>query len=153
MADRTPEELAVACADTMWSNDHASQALGMTVLVVRPGYAEMSMTVRPDMVNGFGLCHGAMVAAVADSAFAFASNTYDDVTVAAGFDITLVRPAHLGDVLVATAAERHRHSRAGVYDVTVVRRTSEDADLEGEPEVVAEFRGRSRSLGRPILPR
>lgn len=147
MPQRSPEELAIACVETMWETDRASRGLGMTVLAVRPGYAEVSMVVREDMVNGFGLCHGALVAAVADSAFAFAANTYDDVTVAAGFDITLVRAAHTGDVLVATATERHRHSRAGVYDVTITCTAVDD----GETDVVAEFRGRSRSLGRPIL--
>lgn len=150
MPEQTPAELAKACADAMWEDDRASRALGMTVLVVRPGYAELTMTVRDDMVNGFGLCHGALVAALADSAFAFASNTYNDVTVSAGFDITLRRPAHVGDVLVATATELHRHSRSGLYDVTVVRPAP---DRAAKPEVVAEFRGRSRSLGRPILSR
>jgi acyl-CoA thioesterase len=144
----TPDDLATACVEKMWETDRASQGLGMTVLAVRPGYAQVTMTVREDMVNGFGLCHGAMVAAVADSAFAFAANTYDDVTVAAGFDITLVRAAYAGDILTATAVERHRHSRAGVYDVTITRGP---ADGDGQAEVIAEFRGRSRSLGRPIL--
>lgn len=76
------------------------------------------MTVCPDMVNGFGVRHGALVTAVTDSAFAFASNTYDDLTMAAGFDMVLVRPARVGDVLGATATERHRRGRNGSYDVT-----------------------------------
>lgn len=109
------------------------------------------MTVCPDMVNGFGVRHGALVTAVTDSAFAFASNTYDDLTMAAGFDMVLVRPARVGDVLGATATERHRRGRNGSYDVTV-RRMERNGD-EAEPgetgadEVVGEFRGRSRSLG------
>ena len=141
MDHHAPDELAVACVDTMWATDAASRSLGMSVVAVRSGYAQVSMTVRPDMVNGFGICHGALVSAVADSAFAFACNTYNDVTVAAGFDVVLVQPAHEGDVLVATAVERVRSGRSGVYDVTV----------EVGGVTVAEFRGRSRSLGRPIL--
>jgi acyl-CoA thioesterase len=96
------------------------------------------------MVNGHGLCHGGFITALADSAFAFACNTYDDVTVAAGLDITFVTSARLGDELVAQAVERVRAGRSGLYDVTV-RRVSDP----GPP--VAEVRGRSRSLGRPIL--
>src|SRR5690625_7640225 len=108
----------------MWATDAASRSLGMSVVAVRSGYAQVSMTVRPDMVNGFGLCHGALVAAVADSAFAFACNTYNDLTVSAGFDITLRRPAYVGVALVATATERQRHVRIGLYDFTVVRPAS-----------------------------
>ncbi len=104
------------------------------------------MTVREDMVNGHGSCHGGFLATLADSAFAFACNTYDEVTVAAGFDITFVAPARLGDELVAAAVERTRFGRSGLYDVTVsCQRGTEDI-------VIAEFRGRSRSLGRPHLP-
>jgi acyl-CoA thioesterase len=98
------------------------------------------MTVAADMVNGWDSCHGGLIAALADSAFAVACNTHGEVTVAGGFDVTFLEPAVLGDVLVATAAERTRRGRSGVYDVTVRRGDT----------VVAEFRGRSRSLGRPI---
>lgn len=104
------------------------------------------MTVRQDMVNGHGSCHGGFLATLADSAFAFACNTYGQVTVASGFDITFVAPARLGDVLVANAVERARFGRSGLYDVTVSCRR-EDANV-----VIAEFRGRSRSLHRPHLP-
>jgi acyl-CoA thioesterase len=127
--------LARRCAAAMWEQDLASRALGMTAPQVDPGRATLSMRVREDMVNG------GFLAALADSAFAFACNTYDQVTVAAGFDIVFVTPVRLGDELVATAVERVRFGRSGVYDVTITR-----AD-----EPVAEFRGRSRSLGRPLL--
>jgi len=126
----------------MWVGDAASQALGMTVVDVGPGTAEVSMKVREDMVNGWGLCHGGLIASLADSAFAFACNSHGVVTVAAGFEVDFLESARLGDELVATAVERALRGRSGLYDVTV-RRTSDDA-------VIAEFRGRSRSTGRAI---
>ncbi len=138
--------LARRCAAAMWADDQASRRLGMQLLDIAPGRSTLSMTVRDDMVNGHGSCHGGFIAALADSAFAFACNTYDEVTVAAGFDITFVAPARLGDELVADAVERSRFGRSGLYDVTV------RCHRGTETEVIAEFRGRSRSLGRPHLP-
>ncbi|GAA1954052.1 hydroxyphenylacetyl-CoA thioesterase PaaI [Nocardioides panacihumi] len=126
----------------MWADDSASRALGMEIVSIAPGRAEVTMEVRADMVNGHALCHGGLIATLADSAFALACNTYGEVTVASGFEIDLLEPGRLGDVLVATAVERVRRKRSGIYDVTV---------RSGET-VVAEFRGRSRSLGRPIQP-
>ena len=123
-------------ARTMWDDDPASRALGMALLELGPGRAVVAMTVRPDMVNGYRVCHGGLVASLADSAFALACNSRGVQTVAAGFDVTFLEPAHEGDVLIATADERARRGRSGIYDVSVRR---EDA-------VVAEFRGRSRSL-------
>ena len=137
-ADDTPRR----SADAMWADDAASQALGMTVVDVGPGTAEVSMTVREDMVNGWGLCHGGLIASLADSAFAFACNSHGVVTVAAGFEVDFLESARLGDELVASAVERALRGRSGLYDVTV-RRTSDDV-------VIAEFRGRSRSTGRAI---
>jgi len=132
--------VAKRCASAMWANDEASRRLGMQLTSVGPGRATLTMTVREDMVNGHGTCHGGFIAALADSAFAFACNTYGQVTVAAGFDITFIAPAALGDELVAEAVERARFGRSGLYDVTVTcRRGSRFA-------VIAEFRGRSRSL-------
>ena len=142
MPDRDADALAAACAEAMWASDRASQALGMVLESVAPGRARVSMTVRAGMVNGHDLCHGGLIATLADSAFAFACNTHGTVTVAAGFDVTFLEPARRGDVLLAVATERSRRGRAGVYDVTVTR-TSDDA-------VIAEFRGRSHSTGRPI---
>lgn len=134
--------LAVRCAETMYGRDAASQALGIVIDAVAPGVARATMTVRADMLNGHAICHGGYVFILADTAFAFACNTYDDVTVAAGADVTFLAPVSAGAVLVATATERSRRGRSGLYDVTV-------ATTAGE--VVAEFRGRSRSLGRPLL--
>jgi len=136
------DDTARRSADAMWAGDAASQALGMTVVDVGPGTAEVSMKVREDMVNGWGLCHGGLIASLADSAFAFACNSHGVVTVAAGFEVDFLESARLGDELVATAVERALRGRSGLYDVTV-RRTSDDT-------VIAEFRGRSRSTGRAI---
>jgi acyl-CoA thioesterase len=138
-----PDDVARRSARTVWDGDLASRALGMRLGDASPGRATVTMRVREDMVNGHGSCHGGLIATLADSAFAIACNTYDDVTVAGGFDVTFVAPAKPGDELTATAAERIRQGRSGLYDVTV--RTAGGT-------VVAEFRGRSRSLGRRILP-
>ena len=138
----TADDLARRCAERMYADDLASQALGIVISDVGPGRAVASMVVRDDMVNGHGICHGGYLFTLADTAFAFACNTYDEVTVAAGADITFLRPVHAGARLTATAVELSRVGRSGLYDVTV------RAD-DGEP--VAEFRGRSRSLGRPVL--
>lgn len=100
------------------------------------------MAVRSDMLNGHHICHGGFMFALADSTFAFACNGYGEVTVAAGADITFLTPVQLGEVLVAEGRERARRGRSGVYDVTVRR--------ESDGEVVAEFRGRSRSVGMPV---
>jgi acyl-CoA thioesterase len=134
--------VAVRCAEAMYERDVASQALGITIDGVGPGTARARMTVRDDMLNGHGICHGGYVFTLADTALAFASNTYDDVTVAAGADVTFLSPVGAGEDLVATATERSRRGRSGLYDVTVATSAG---------EVVAEFRGRSRSLGRPLL--
>jgi acyl-CoA thioesterase len=124
----------------MWAGDAASRMLGMSIVSVGPGSAAVSMTVREDMINGWGMCHGGLVASLADSAFAVACNSHGVVTVASGFDVTFLEPARLGDELVAVAVERALRGRSGVYDVTVSR--------SGDETVVAEFRGRSRSTTR-----
>ena len=136
------DELARQSADAMWAGDAASKALGMQIVFVGPGTATLTMTVREDMINGWALCHGGLIASLADSAFAFACNSRGTVTVASGFDVTFLESARLGDELVAVAVERSLRGRSGLYDVTVTR-TSDDI-------VIAEFRGRSRSTGRQI---
>lgn len=133
----TPEELAHACADAMWADDAASQKLGMRLETVSPGRARLTMTIREDMTNGHAIAHGGFIFALADSAFAFACNTYNVRTVAQACDITFLAPAHEGDLLVADAIERHREGRSGIYDIQV---TCAD-------RVVAEFRGKSRTIG------
>src|SRR4051795_5608511 len=137
----TPDETARRSADAMWAGDRASQALGMALESVGPGSATLSMTVRDDMVNGHAIGHGGLTFTLADSAFAFACNSYNRVTVAAGAEVRFRRPTRLGDRLVATATERERHGRDGLYDVLV---TVSD-------EVVAVFTGRSKELGGPLF--
>lgn len=137
-------EIARASADTMWAGDRASRLLGMEIVEVAPGRATVSMIVRTDMINGWDVCHGGFIASLADSAFALACNSHGEVTVASGFDITLLEPAHAGDTLIAVAEQRVARGRTGIYDVTVTR-----SDGAG-PATIAEFRGRSRSTGRPI---
>jgi len=124
----------------MWEADAASAMLGMEIDELGPGEARVSMLVRPDMVNGHDLCHGGLVASLADSAFALACNSHGTVTVAAGFEIDFLEPARLGQVLQAHAREVALRGRSGLYDVTV----------RASGTVIAEFRGRSRSLGRRI---
>jgi acyl-CoA thioesterase len=136
----TPEELADRSARAMWAEDRASQALGMRLAEVGPGRAVLTMTVREDMVNGHAIGHGGLTFTLADSAFAFACNSYNRRTVAAAAEIRFRRPTRLGDQLVATAIERALDGRDGVYDVTVT---------VGD-DVVAEFVGRSREIGGPV---
>jgi acyl-CoA thioesterase len=120
----------------MFAADAASQGLGIELLEAGEGEALLRMAVTPAMVNGHGLAHGGYLFLLADTAFACACNSHGPVTVAAGGDIDFVAPAHEGDVLTASAQERARFGRSGTYDVTV-RRGS---------ELIAEFRGRSRTL-------
>ena len=132
----SPDDLARACAEAMWKDDHASRGLGMEILEVSAGRATMAMTVKPDMVNGQGIAHGGFIFTLADSAFAFACNSHNERVVAAQGAITFVRPGRLGDRLVATAGEISRSGRSGIYDVRV---TADDV-------VIAEFRGHSRTV-------
>ena len=132
----TPEEIASRSAAAMWADDHASRALGMELRDVGPGRAELAMTVRADMVNGHGIGHGGLTFTLADSAFAFACNSYNRRTVAAGAEIRFRAPTRLGDDLVATAVERDREGRDGTYDVTV----------RAAAGVVAEFVGKSKEI-------
>ncbi len=136
-----PQSVAQASARAMYAQDRASQALGMHIVEVRPGYARLTMSVREDMVNGHQLCHGGLIFTLADSAFAFACNTYNEVTVASAASVEFLLPGKLGDELTAIAEERSRAKRTGVYDVIV--RNQQD-------EVVALFRGRSHQIGGSI---
>jgi acyl-CoA thioesterase len=133
---------AEACAAAMWAEDQASQALGMVLERVAPGEAVLSMTIRDDMTNGHGMCHGGYIFTLADSAFAFACNTYDQRTVAQHCSVTYLRPGRRGDRLTARAVERSRTGRSGIYDVTVSGSSG---------EVVAEFRGHSRTISGSLL--
>ena len=136
------QELAEAVAEAMWSRDRAAQALGMRIDSVAPGRASLSMPVRSDMVNGHHICHGGLIFALADTAFAYACNAYNLNTVASGCNIDFVAPGKEGDTLQATAVERSRSGRTGVYDVTV--RDSAGKDL-------ALFRGKSYRIAGEVI--
>ncbi|MFO1337428.1 MAG: hydroxyphenylacetyl-CoA thioesterase PaaI [Burkholderiaceae bacterium] len=138
-----PQRVAEAVRDAMWRDDRASKMLGMEVLAIGPGHATLCMAVRNDMLNGHDICHGGLVTTLADSAFAFACNAYNEVTVASGFDVNLVAAAHLGDLLTAEAREVSKAGRTGVYDIDVRNQRGER---------VAAFRGRSYTLkGRHVV--
>ena len=138
-----PQRVAEAVRDAMWRDDRASKMLGMQILAIAPGTATLQMTVRDDMLNGHDICHGGLVTTLADSAFAFACNAYNEVTVASGFDVNLVAAARLGDVLTARAHEVSKSGRTGVYHIEV-------SNQRGEK--VAAFRGRSYTMkGRPVV--
>jgi acyl-CoA thioesterase len=127
----------------MWAEDQASQGLGMQIVRVAPGVAVLSMTVTAAMVNGHGLAHGGFIFTLADSAFAFACNSYGQRNVAQNCQISYIAPGKLGMVLTAEARERHRAERSGIYDVTV-------RDAAGS--VIAEFRGHSRAIPGTLVP-
>jgi acyl-CoA thioesterase len=141
-ATLSPDDLARACADAMWKEDDASGALGMKIVEIGPGSATLTMTVRPEMVNGQRIAHGGFIFTLADSAFAFACNSHNERAVAAQGSITFIKPGKLGDVLVASAREISRNGRSGIYDVRV---TAGD-------DVIAEFRGHSRTIAGTWLP-
>lgn len=138
-----PQKLAEQCAEFMFANDRASQGLGMKIDCVTPGNAQLSMSVCEDMLNGHGRCQGGFVFALADSAFAFACNSYNQVTVGQGCSIDYLKPVKLGERLTAIAQEQFRGRTTGVYDVVVTR---EDGKR------VALFRGTSFSLEKTLLP-
>lgn len=138
------QALAEAVAAALWAQDRASQALGMRIESVAPGEAVLSMPIRPDMLNGFALCHGGLIATLADSAFAFACNNGNQLTVASGYSIDIVAGAREGDVLRAQARRMASTGRTGLYDVQVRNQRH---------ELVAEFRGRAYRLkDRRVVP-
>ncbi|MCO4252237.1 hotdog fold thioesterase [Pseudarthrobacter raffinosi] len=143
-------------------NDYASEWMGIEVLAVSDGHATIRMTLRQEMLNGFGMAHGGMIFAFADSAFALACNPVnptpeeaDSITVAAGVDINFLKPAYRGQVITAVADRRSSSGRSGLYDIQIF---AADADTQpgaqadslpssGNPgELIAEFRGRSRTI-------
>ena len=136
------DEVARRSAEAMWAGDRASRSLGMQILDVGPGRATLRMTVTDDMVNGHAIGHGGYTFTLADSAFAFACNSYNRVTVAAGAEIRFRAPTRLGDVLTATASEREREGRDGTYDISV---------CTADGTVVATFVGRSKEIGGSLF--
>lgn len=141
--EMTPEQLASATAAAMYENDACSRALGIEVLEVRPGYVRLRMAVRDDFLNGHQICHGGLIFALADSAFAFACNTYNVNTVAAGCSIEYLWPVQVGNVLTAEAVEQTLNGRTGIYDVRVTDRSG---------QTVAMFRGKSAQIRGSLIP-
>lgn len=140
----SPEQLADAVREHMLARDRAAQGMGIRFRAVGPGSATLQMTVRADMLNGFDICHGGMVTALADTAFAYACNSYNEMTVASGISVDFLAASREGDVLTARASEVSLAGRTGVYDVDVTNQRGER---------VAVFRGRSyRIKGKPLLP-
>ncbi|MGE3915941.1 MAG: hydroxyphenylacetyl-CoA thioesterase PaaI [Hyphomicrobiaceae bacterium] len=131
------EAIARASAQAMWAEDNASRGLGMRLERVGPGSAVLSMEITAAMVNGLGICHGGFIFTLADSACAFASNSYNQRMVLAQSQIALIAPARLGMRLVAEAGERQRAERSAIYDVRVATEAG---------EIIAEFRGHVRSI-------
>jgi acyl-CoA thioesterase len=143
MPQRTPQQIAEFVGVGMFANDRASRGLGMRVIEVAPGRAALAMTVVDHMLNGHDLCHGGLIATLADSAFAFACNSYNELTVASGFAIDIIAPAKLGDELTARCFEVSKSGRTGVYDAEVTNQRGER---------VAVFRGRSYTMkGKPAV--
>lgn len=139
----TPQEIATQVGAGLMTKDHASIAMGIYLTHISPGAAHMEMQVRANMVNGFGTCHGGMITTLADSAFGFACNSYNELTVASGLSIDFLAPAFEGDVLTARASEVSLSGRTGVYDVTVFNQKA---------DCVAVFRGRShRITGKTVV--
>ena len=139
-----PQQIAERVGAGMLAEDAASRGLGMSVDAMAPGYARLSMRVRPDMLNGFKICHGGFITTLADSAFAFACNSANKLTVAAAITVDFIAPAREGDRLTAEAREQALAGRTGIYDVTVVNQNG---------ETIAFLRGRSHRLkDRPVVP-
>ena len=136
--------LAQRVRDAMFAADTVAKVMGMQVIEITPGRARVTMTVRQDMTNGHGICHGGLVATLADTAFAYACNSWNEQAVASGFGIDLLLAGQVGDVLSAAAQVVSQGRRTGVYDVQVHNQRG---------ELVAVFRGRShRRVGKPLVP-
>jgi len=137
------QTIAEAVRDKMFANDAVSRGLGMAIEVIAPGYSRVTMMVRPDMVNGFGLCHGGVITTLADTAFAFACNSHNELTLASGIFIEILNPGHVGDRLIAEAREVVINGRLGLYDIMVTNQHGKQ---------VASMRGRSHTMkGKHIV--
>lgn len=142
-ASLSPQALAEACARAMWDDDNATRHLGMELVSIAPGEAAIAMTVTETMTNGHNTCHGGYIFTLADSAFAFACNSYNQRAVAQHCSVSFIAPVFRGDRLTASAREISRRGRGGIYDIRITNQ-------EGEP--VAEFRGHSRTVKGTHLP-
>jgi acyl-CoA thioesterase len=137
------QKIADEVGRQMYARDHAAQMLGIKLIEIKPGFARMSMAVRPDMVNGHDICHGGLIFTLADTSFAYACNAGNRATVAQNCAITFLAAARKGDVLTAAAAERHRTRRTGLTDIEVTDQTG---------KLIAIFRGHSQQLDGEVVP-
>jgi len=141
--ERTPQQIADLVREHMFANDRAAKGLGMEVTETTPGKATVTMTVRQNMLNGHDICHGGLITTLADTAFAYACNSYNELTVASGFSVDLMAPGREGDVLTARAFEVSKAGRTGVYDCDITNQRNER---------IAVFRGRSYTIkGKPAV--
>ncbi|SEB21286.1 hydroxyphenylacetyl-CoA thioesterase PaaI [Variovorax sp. YR216] len=141
--ERTPQQIADLAREHMFANDRAARGLGMEVTEVSPGKATVTMTVRENMLNGHDICHGGLITTLADTAFAYACNSYNELTVASGFSVDLMAPGREGDVLTARSFEVSKAGRTGVYDCDITNQRNER---------IAVFRGRSYTIkGKPVF--
>jgi acyl-CoA thioesterase len=132
-----PQAVAEAVRDKMGEFDYASKSLGIRIEGVAPGFARVSMAVQQHMLNGFGMCHGGVITTLADTAFAYACNSYNELTVATGIFVEILNPAHEGDRLLAVAREVALNGRQGIYDIVVTNQHGKQ---------VAMMRGRSHTM-------
>ncbi len=139
----SPQALAEACARVMWDDDNATRHLGMELVSIALGEAVIAMDITDAMTNGHGICHGGYMFTLADSAFAFACNSHNQRSVAQHCSVSFIAPAFRGDRLTASAQEVSRRGRSGIYDVRITNQ---------EGEIVAEFRGHSRTIKGAHLP-
>ncbi|MBS1136056.1 MAG: phenylacetic acid degradation protein PaaD [Proteobacteria bacterium] len=137
-----PQTLADAVGREMYARDRNSHFLGIQLDEIRPGYARMHLKVRPEMTNGHNICHGGIIFTLADTAFAYACNSYNHNTVASACAIDFVAPAHSGETLTATAEERALSGRTGVYDIEVKNE---------QGKAVALFRGKSYRIKGEVV--
>ena len=136
------QALADATAEAMYSRDRAAQALGIKIVRVQPGASLLTMTVRSDMVNGHHICHGGMIFSLADTAFAYACNSYNKNTVASACHIDFLAPAKEGETLEAEVVEQSASGRTGVYDITV---------RNNHGKTIALFRGKSYRINGEVI--
>jgi len=137
-----PDELARRCADAMYARDEAAQALGIELVTIRAGYAEMCMEIKPWMGNGGRVCHGGLLFSLADTAMAFASNSRDSAYVAASTSMEFLSPGRLGETVTAIATETHRAGRTATYNVAI-------RDRAAQP--IAQFLGRTYRVSGSVL--
>ena len=136
------DQQAAAVVNHMMAHDQFSQWLGIKVLEIREGYSKISMVIRSEMVNGFGIIHGGVTFSLADSAFAFACNNRNILSVALDTSINFIKPVHVDDELTASAKEIHNGQSTGLYHITIMNQ---------HQHVVAEFKGLCYRTGKPLI--